>query len=676
MIIHPSESLAQHLAEQNVPKQDGYEVFDSDYMITKAQLRYAHPTDSPDELKDRVDYFLIWKHFGVQANDGTRGAELQNAQKVGVLTEEFKKMNVSHGEHLPAIRDEVRLSSDSLCAALHGLSVDLRESQAKEAGNLKEAIEQSETTRSNIAVAFADAFDFTFGRILKGFYLVVGLLACIFLALVVLTAFAYKAHAQYTNTNIVKFSGDNQFWDSTNHALKVNVVAGGAGGGVVTQPTGTNLHMVCDSGCGGAASYTDASAFTFGTTAVNNISAVVDDVGTNTVAENSAGAVRMGSDRILFVKFSTAQPITLTSTTITGSVAVTGPLTDTQLRASAVPVSIATAPVLVAGAAIIGKVGIDQTTPGTTNAVSATNLPTTVDTNSGVKSASTLRVVLATDQPALTNKLLVTPDSVALPANQSVNVNQINSVTPLMGTGLTGTGSLRVTIATDQAQLTNKLLVTPDSVALPANQSVNVSQINAVTPLMGNGVTGTGSPRVTLASDGTAISTTGYMSVKIDQTTPGTTNGVRSDASGATGAAPPARAELNGFIGSGATGGFTTGAAVGDTYKNISVSTATTTLLVTGVSGRQVRISALHMITAAANNVALIEGTGATCGTGSAGMAGGTTAASGYNLAANGGIAFGSGLGTVMQTATTGDSVCVVTSAATQLSGGLQYTIY
>lgn len=48
-----------------------------------------------------------------------------------------------------------------------------------------------------------------------------------------------------------------------------------------------------------------------------------------------------------------------------------------------------------------------------------------------------------------------------------------------------------------------KLLVTPDSVALPANQSVNVSQINAVTPLMGNGVSGTGAQRMTLASDGT-----------------------------------------------------------------------------------------------------------------------------------------------------------------------------
>lgn len=42
--------------------------------------------------------------------------------------------------------------------------------------------------------------------------------------------------------------------------------------------------------------------------------------------------------------------------------------------------------------------------------------------------------------------------------------------------------------------------------ALPANQSSNIAQINAVTPLMGNGVTGTGSLRVTIASDNTANS--------------------------------------------------------------------------------------------------------------------------------------------------------------------------
>lgn len=122
---------------------------------------------------------------------------------------------------------------------------------------------------------------------------------------------------------------------------------------------------------------------------------------------------------------------------------------------------------LAAGLALVGKVGIDQTTPGTTNAVATTNLPTTVDTNSGNKSASTLRVVLATDQPALTNKILVTPDSVALPANQSVNVSQINAVTPLMGNGASGTGAQRVTLANDSTGVIDKIVtsMTPGTAA-------------------------------------------------------------------------------------------------------------------------------------------------------------------------------------------------------------------
>ena len=108
----------------------------------------------------------------------------------------------------------------------------------------------------------------------------------------------------------------------------------------------------------------------------------------------------------------------------------------------------------------------------------------------------------------------------------------------------------------------------------------------------------------------------------------------------------------------------------------MNISTATTTLIVTGVSGRHVRITGLNLVTAAANNVALISGTGATCGTGTTGMTGGTTAASGYNFAANGGIAQGSGLGEINRTNATGDSVCIITSAATQLSGRLSSAIY
>lgn len=98
--------------------------------------------------------------------------------------------------------------------------------------------------------------------------------------------------------------------------------------------------------------------------------------------------------------------------------------------------------------------------------------------------------------------------------------------------------------------------------SLTANQSVNNAQFNGVTPLMGNGVTGTGSLRVTIASDNTAYSVNAVQSgtwnigtvttltgitnalpagtnlmgkVGIDQTTAGITNGVVPNATSATG---------------------------------------------------------------------------------------------------------------------------------------------
>lgn len=183
---------------------------------------------------------------------------------------------------------------------------------------------------------------------------------------------------------------------------------------------------------------------------------------------------------------------------------------------------------------------------------------------------------------------------------------------------------------------------------IQSNASVNVAQVN-------------GSTVSTAATGVQLVGIEGHAGVSLDA---------------ATGSAPPANAFLHAGLGSGATGGDLIGIPVSDTYKNINISTATTTLLVTGVSGRQVRIGALHLVAAGAQTAAIFEGTGATCGTGSAGMAGGTTAATGYSFAANGGISLGSGLGTVMQTATTGDSVCIITGSAVQLSGGIQYTIY
>lgn len=67
----------------------------------------------------------------------------------------------------------------------------------------------------------------------------------------------------------------------------------GSGNFTVTQGTGTNLHMVCDSGCSSSAGFADNAAFTYGTTAINPIGGVLDDVNTNAATEDSAAVVRI-----------------------------------------------------------------------------------------------------------------------------------------------------------------------------------------------------------------------------------------------------------------------------------------------------------------------------------------------------------------------------------------------
>lgn len=58
----------------------------------------------------------------------------------------------------------------------------------------------------------------------------------------------------------------------------------------------------------------------------------------------------------------------------------------------------------------------------------------------------------------------------------------------------------------DQYAVTQATAANLNATVTATNLSTNIAQINAVTPLMGNGVTGTGSPRVTIASDNTANS--------------------------------------------------------------------------------------------------------------------------------------------------------------------------
>ncbi len=109
----------------------------------------------------------------------------------------------------------------------------------------------------------------------------------------------------------------------------------------------------------------------------------------------------------------------------------------------------------------------------------------------------------------------------SLTSSNGVDITKIGGVAISTGNGVSGSGVQRVTIASDS---TGQVALAAGSAtigALTANQSVNVSQINGVTPLMGAGNTGTGSPRVTIASDQVAIPILGSLG---DNSAANTTN--------------------------------------------------------------------------------------------------------------------------------------------------------
>jgi hypothetical protein len=108
---------------------------------------------------------------------------------------------------------------------------------------------------------------------------------------------------------------------------------------------------------------------------------------------------------------------------------------------------------------------------------------------------------------------------------------------------------------------------------------------------------------------------------------------------------------------------------------NFAIATASGTLqLVAPSSSTQVYVCSFSVIAAATAVVNLVGGTGATCTTGTPVAAlGSITAANGMSLAANGGLTYGSGVGTVVRTTTAGHGLCLIQSGTTALAGNLTY---
>ena len=357
----------------------------------------------------------------------------------------------------------------------------------------------------------------------------------------------------------------------------------------VTQGTGTNLHIVCDSGCSSSAGFADNSAFTFGTTAVNPIAGVLDDTGTNTATENSAAVARITAQKGLHVNLrnnsgteigtastpirtdptgSTTQPISAASLPLpTGAATAanqdgiirdgTGDTVQANVSSGRLhvdgsgvtqPVSGTVTVTDGAGAlnVIVDSGTLAATQSGTwniTNISGTVSLPTgaataanqdgiirdgTGDTTQANVSSGRLHVdgsgvtqpvsgtVTVTDGAGALNVIV---DSGTVSATQSgtwtVQPGNTANTTPWLMRPSDGTNNVNIKAASTAAAASDPSLVvaiSPNSPiptgsnvigALTANQSVNVAQINGVAPSMGNGVSGTGVQRVTLASDST-----------------------------------------------------------------------------------------------------------------------------------------------------------------------------
>ena len=101
----------------------------------------------------------------------------------------------------------------------------------------------------------------------------------------------------------------------------------------------------------------------------------------------------------------------------------------------------------------------------------------------------------------------------------------------------------------------------------------------------------------------------------------------------------------------------------------ISVASATTTRLVTGISGKSIYVTQWNALSGGTGNITWVAGTGATCGTSQVSLTGP------YNLTAQVGAVVGTGYGAVL-VVPQGYSLCIITSAAVQISGSVGYAIF
>lgn len=139
-----------------------------------------------------------------------------------------------------------------------------------------------------------------------------------------------------TSTSLSRIGGYNFIFNGTTWDRWTGAVTG-SGNFTVAQGTGTNLHMVCDSGCSSSTAPADNSAFTAGTTSSSPISAFFHST-IDTVTDGRIAAVGMDSKRNLFNSIRDAAGnnrgvnVTAANALVVDGSAVTQPVNESQIN--------------------------------------------------------------------------------------------------------------------------------------------------------------------------------------------------------------------------------------------------------------------------------------------------------------------------------------------------------
>ncbi len=277
-------------------------------------------------------------------------------------------------------------------------------------------------------------------------------------------------------------SGDS-LTDTANNALRVNIVAGAGSGGTAAV---------------------DNSAFTFGTTSITPSGFVFDDVTPNAATENRIAAPRMSANRVPYAIIRDAagneRGLNIDAS---GRIQVTA--TDLDIQSGGVDLlSLAgfNAAFGVAGTpdaqfmSIQGGTGmtpVDVQGPGGSGLMLDSTGATISGTLLNIYNRQGIDAHLSnpfpTDGPPMyCNGSTAAPtgvdadgDSVGLYCDRlgraQINISQINGVAPSMGNGASGTGVQRVTIANDSTGIIALTTSSAQIGHLEANQSINLVQL-------------------------------------------------------------------------------------------------------------------------------------------------------------------------------------------------------